>query len=117
MEQVTTNILLQNSATTNSNGVTAATNGYDRAMIEVRETGGGTATVTFKGSFDGTNFYAIGFQQIDATATPARTVTALSVSANTGHVYEILDRYPQIQAVVSAIAAATIVVRLYGTPL
>ena len=102
-------------ATANGAGTPANVPGYQRAiMVEFQETAGGTATVQFNGSFDGTTWYVVGHQLVSNTAAPARSVTALSVTANLTGVIQLLDAYPQYQAVISSIAAATLMVRLYG---
>ena len=102
-------------ATANGAGTPANVPGYQRAiMVEFQETAGGTATVQFNGSFDGTTWYVVGHQLVSNTASPARSVTALSVTASLTGVIQLLDAYPQYQAVISSIAAATLMVRLYG---
>lgn len=110
--------VLQNAATANGNGVAPDTSGFAGAqMIEIAETGGGTATVTIQGSFDGTNWYSVGYQQVDATASPARATGGISVLANSRHVYQVLDAYPQLRAPVSAVAGgANVTVKSYMIP-
>lgn len=109
-------IPMQTAALANGNGTSLQAQGTDSAIqIEIVETAGGTATVTFEGSFDaGTNWYAVGYQQIDATASPTRAVTGVSVGASSAHVYQILDPYPQLRARISAIAGSgSVTVRAY----
>ena len=106
--------VLQNSATANGNGTELEALGYDSAIqVEVQETAGGTCTLAFQGSFDGTTWYAVGYQQVDNTAAPARAVANISVTANMKHVYQIMDPYPLYPAVISAISSATVLVRAY----
>ena len=102
-------------ATANGNGNNADTFGIDSVInVEVNESNGGTCTLALKGSFDGTTWYAVGYQQIDNTATPARAVANISVTASSKHVYQILDAYPTYQAVISSIAgSANVTVRAY----
>lgn len=102
-------------ATVNGNGVLFAAAGYDSAIqIEVNESFGGTATLAFQGSLDGATWYAVGYQQVDNTASPARAVANISVGASSKHVYQILDRYPLYRAVVSSVSSAVLTVRAYG---
>jgi hypothetical protein len=109
---------LQSAAAANGNGTPAQTDGLDAAQqVEIVETNGGTCTVTFEGSFDGkfTNVYAIGYYQVDGTATLTRTVTGVSVTANSAHVYQLLDPYPQVRARISSVASTpSVTVRMYG---
>jgi len=84
--------------------------------VEVVETNGGTCTIALQGSIDGVNWYVLGYQLLDNTAAPARAIANLSVLANTHRVYQVLDPYFQIRAVVSAVAANPIVtVKVYAT--
>ena len=108
---------LQNAATANGNGTPVYVGGFTGAQqVEVRETGGGTCTLALQGSFDGTNWYAAGYQQVDGVASPARATANISVTANMAHVYQVLDPYPQLRAVVSASASETVTVKLYMVP-
>jgi hypothetical protein len=106
-------------ATANGNGNVVYTAGYNGAIIlEIQETAGGTATVALQGSFDKNTWYAVGYQQIDNIATPARAVANLAVAASVGHVYGVIDRYPFMRAVLSAVAGgAAVIVRLYCVPI
>jgi hypothetical protein len=110
--------VLQNAATANGNGTTADASGFSGAIaVEIAESAGGTATVTLQGSFDGTNWYSLGYQQTDGTASPARATGGISVLANARHVYQVLDAYMQIRAVISAVAAGgTITAKAYMIP-
>lgn len=111
----TTTYLLQNAATANGNGDTFDAYGYDSAIqMEVVEGNTGTVTLNFEGSFDGSNWYAVGYQQVDNVTVPSRAVSAVSVAQNSKHVYQILDPYPQYRARMSSIASATLTVRAYG---
>jgi hypothetical protein len=102
--------VLQNQAAANGNGTAIPSDQFPAGSIaEIVESAGGTCTVAFQGSFDGTNWYAIGYQKIDATASPARAVTAISVSASTGAVYQLLDSYPQVRAVIASVAGGAVV--------
>jgi hypothetical protein len=108
--------VLQNAATTNVNGGVADLEGFaGPVLFEVNETFGGTCTLTPQGSFDGTTWYTAGFQPVGATASPARTITAVSVTASMKQSYQLLDLYPQVRAVISAIAGGGVVtVKLYA---
>lgn len=105
-------------ATTTGNGHPINTQGYNGAIqLEVVETAGGTATVFFEGSFDGgTNWYQVGFYQIDGNASLTRTAASVSVTANMKHVYQMLDPYPKLRARISAITGATVSIRSYTIP-
>ena len=111
-------VFLQNAATANGNGTPAEVQGFTGAQqVEVRETNGGTCTVTLQGSFDGTNWYSVGYYQIDNNASLTRAVAAISVLATSAHVYQILDPYPQVRAAISSVASSPVVtVKLYGVP-
>ena len=102
-------------ATANGNGTSHNADDFVGAqIIEIRETAGGTATITLQGSFDGTQWYSVGYYQTDANASLTRTVTGISVTANAKHVYQVLDPYPQVRAVLSAVAGgAAVIVRGY----
>lgn len=109
-------VYMQQAATANGNGTSLPVEGVDSAIqLEVVETAGGTCTLALQGSFDaGANWYALGYQQVDNTASPARAVANLSVGANSAHVYQVLDPYPQMRAVISAVAGgASVSVRAY----
>lgn len=110
----TQNVLLLNGATTNKSAVLSMDGFIGAQAIEIQETAGGTVTVAITGSFDGTTFYAVGYQQVDNTASPSRAVANISVLANSKHVYQILDPYPQLEVTLSSISSATVNVRVYG---
>jgi hypothetical protein len=116
--QVTAFLTMQNAATSNGNGTVATVDGYNGAQqVEVAETAGGTCTLAIQGSFDNTNFYAVGYQQVDNTTTPARSVGNISVAASTRHVYQILDPYKYLRTVISAIAGGgTVTTKVYLEP-
>ena len=101
-------------ATANGNGTPADFLAGRAELVEVVESNGGTCTLTFEGSFDGTNWYVVGFQPVGNQATLTRTVTPLSVTANLKQTYQILDNYPQVRARISSIAgSANVTVKLY----
>lgn len=111
--------IFQNGVSANGNGTAIQTDGIDSAIqVEIVESAGGTATVTFEGSFDAaTNWYAVGYQQVNGVASPTRAATGISVTANSAKVYQILDPYPQLRARVSAVASSpTVTVRCYLVP-
>lgn len=92
-------------ATANGNGRVGDAGGIDAAQqVEIRETNGGTCTVNLEGAFDAVNgpWYAIGYQQVDALSSLARAIAGIAVAANSSHVYQILDPYPNIRARISA---------------
>ena len=102
-------------ATANGNGTPHNSDDFIGAQIvEIRETAGGTATVTLQGSFDGTNWYSLGYYQTSGNATLARAAGGISVTANSKLVYQVLDPYTQIRARISSVAGgATVIVRGY----
>lgn len=105
---------LQDAATANGNGTPLDSHGFDAAIqFEVVEGNTGTVTLNIEGSFDGNNWYAVGYQQVDNTAAPTRQVAAISVLQNSKHVYQILDPYPSYRARLSSISSATVTVRAY----
>lgn len=107
-------------ATANGNGTPAVVDGNTGAQqVEIVESGGGTCTVALQGAFDGSSgakWYAVGYQQIDAVATPTRAVANISVTANSAHVYQVLDPYAQLRAVISASSSETVTIRVYCIP-
>lgn len=114
---------LQNAATANGNGTAAIVGGYTGAIqVEIVESGGGTATVALQGALAqpgaaSPNWYSVGYQQIDGLATLARSVSAISVAANSKHVYQVLDPYVLLQAVLSSVAGGAVVtVKVYAVP-
>jgi hypothetical protein len=68
-------------------------------MVEIAAVGtvaGHAVTLQFEGSYDKTNWYLIGSQQVDATAAPTRTAAAFTLTpgnATLRHVYQLLDAY------------------------
>ena len=104
-------------ATVNGNGTTADCKGYATAQIlEIFETQGGTCTITIQGSYGGPNWYTVGYEQLDGQATLTRSVSAISVTANSAHTYKILDSYNLIRAVITSISGAGIVARIHLWP-
>ncbi len=113
-------------ATANGNGVLIETDGWNGAiMIEVVEISGGTATLTLQGTYDrigtaagaGSNWYNVGYQRVDGQNTVTRSAAAISVTATSKQVFQVLDLYPVMRAVISAIAGSgSIVVRAYLVP-
>jgi hypothetical protein len=101
-------IPLQAAAAANGNGSNGDLTGYGgSAAIEVLQTGTGSATLTLQGSYDGTNWYAVGYMQVDAVTNPVRSVAALAVTASPfAHVYVLLDTYNLYRAVISATAGS-----------
>jgi hypothetical protein len=101
-------IQLQAAAAANGNGINGDLTGYaGGATLEVVNTGSGTCTLTLQGSFDGVNWYAVGYMQVDAVANPVRSVAALATGASPStHVYSVLDTYNLYRAVISATAGA-----------
>src|SRR5436305_1417971 len=101
-------VVLQAAATVDGNGSIAAVAGYAGSqVIEITNTGTGTATITIEGSFDQATWYAIGSMQIDNVTNPLRAVAALTIGATTwSHVYTLLDQYSYIRARQSASTAS-----------
>lgn len=115
--QISQLLAMQAAATANGNGTAVPVDGCNGAQqVEIVESAGGTCTVTLQGSMDGTNWYGVGYQQVDAVASPGRSVSGISVLANSKHVYQVLDPYRQLRAVISAISAATVTVSVYLLP-
>jgi hypothetical protein len=113
-------LTLQAAATANGNGTAGDLTGYGgAAAVEVTQTGTGTATLTLQGSFDGVNWYAVGWAQVDGAATLARSVSTISATAAPfAHVYSLLDTYNLYRAVISATAGAiALTATLRGIPL
>ena len=79
----------------------------------------GPATLTIQGSFDGINWYACGYMQVDAVLNPARSVSPIAVTASPyAHVFQLLDTYNLYRAVISATAGSlTLTAILRGLPL
>lgn len=91
--------------TANTTSANLDTSGVDAALqLEVRESNGGTGTLNVDGSFDGINWYAAGYQQVDNNASLSRAVAAISITANSAHVYQILDPYPVMRLRLSSVA-------------
>lgn len=107
-------LYLQQAATTTTTGTTASADGFNGVQnVEIQETAGGTATIALQGSMDGTTWYAAGYQQVDGVNDPMRTVTAVTVAANSAHVYEVLDGYRFLRANITAISGASVNARVY----
>jgi len=115
-----TSLTLQNGAIGNGNGTTVNTSGLNGAqMVQIDQTGTGSCTVNLQGSYDGVNFFNIGYYQVDGVAAIARAVAALSITAGPfHHAYQLLDYYPQVRAPISATAGTlACTVKLYGVPI
>lgn len=113
---------LQSAATANGNGQSHDLAGLAGPLIvQIDNTdAAGSGTVLLQGSFDNVNWFALGYQQIDSIAAPSRAVVAFSVAAATHHVYQVLDHYPILRAVLSGMAGFTtggITVTANGLPL
>jgi hypothetical protein len=108
---------LQTAATTTGVGTQATVAGYNGAqLVEIQESAGGTATVALQGSNDGIVWYSVGYQQVDGVTSPVRSVGAIGVTANSQHVYQVLDAYRYLRANITAIAAASVLARVYAIP-
>lgn len=109
-------VVLLNGVSANGNSANQDTNGFLSAQqIEIVESNGGTATLTIQGTFDGTNFYSCGYQLVDNTASPARAVAGIAVTANSRHVYQVLDPYPYLRINVASVASSPVLtVKLYA---
>jgi hypothetical protein len=113
-------IQLQAASTANGNGSNGDLTGYGgSAAIEVLQTGTGSATLTLQGSFDGINWYSIGYMQVDGVTNPVRSFAALAVTASPfAHVYQLLDTYNLYRAVISATAGSLVLTAtLRGLPI
>lgn len=89
--------------------------GYETIYLELVEGGVGAATVSPQGSFDGVNWYNVGFQAVDNNATPARSVTAIALAQSGAHVYQILDKYQQYRLNITA-NAGSVTGKFYAIP-
>jgi hypothetical protein len=113
--------IMQNTSSANGNGQAAQVsglNGFQAVQIDNSDAAG-TATIAIQGSFDGVNWFAVGYQQVDNIAAPARSVSGIAVTAASHHVYQLLDYYPQVRCVQSAPAGFTgggITCTHYGIP-
>lgn len=107
---------LQTAQTGNANGVALASDGYKTLFLEVAEANVGTATLNLEGSYDGTNWYAVGYQRVDAQASPARAVTGFSVTQNGRFVLQVLDQYPNFRARTSG-NSGSVTVKAYALPI
>jgi hypothetical protein len=113
-------IPLQAAATTAGNGSNGDLTGYGgSAAIEVLQTSTGSANLTLQGSYDGVNWYAVGYMQVDAVTNPVRSVAALAVTASPfAHVYQLLDTYNLYRAVISGVAGSlALTATLRGLPI
>ncbi len=114
---ITQLLSLQAAATAASNGTTVNVDGFNGAQIlEIFETGGGTAAIALQGSMDGTSWISgVGYQQTDNIASPVRSVSNIAVAAGSRHTYQILDPFKYLRAVLSSPAGgAAVTVRLYA---
>lgn len=115
--QITSLLTMQNQATSNGNGQAVSVDGYNGLQnVEILEFAGGTGTITLQGSYDAANWHSVGYQQVDGVAAPSRAVAPISVTADSAHVYEVLDGYRYLRAVISNIASAQITARVYTMP-
>lgn len=117
-QQIPQLLVLQNAATANGNGSKVQAAGYTGCQqVEILETGGGTCTVTLQGSMDEATWYSVGYQQVDGIASPTRAVSAISVTADSAHVYQVLDPFQWLRAVVgSAAGGVAVTARVYMVP-
>lgn len=104
---------LQSAATAVGNGSAVYVGGYNGAqMVEVVNTGTGTATVLLQGSYgtlDGSGnqlWYPVGYMQIDNNSNPIRTAGSIAVAASSSHVYQVLDLYQQLECVVQSVTGS-----------
>lgn len=93
-------VTLQSAAAATGNGVVLACNNYETIAVQVNGTFVGT--VSFEGSIDGVNFYAVPF--INSAGTNATTATA------TGIFLSAADGYSSFRARVSAYTSGSITV-------
>jgi len=92
---------LQSAATANGNGIDFTVDGYGVSMLQV--TGTFSATITFYGSIDGTNFVAI-------SATDTNT-GAIGTTATAAGIFRVnCAGYQKVRAVISGYASGTITV-------
>lgn len=88
-------------------------------MVEVAENNVGGATLHLEGSYDGSNWYALGYYTIvsagTSQATLTRSVSTITVVQNDRYLYQILDAYPLIRARASA-STGSLTVGVYAVP-
>lgn len=118
--QGTLSLILQSAAAADGNGLTAPTDGYNGAqMVELQKTGAGTVNLIIEGSYDGTVWYNVGFQQVDGVAGVSRSASTIAVGAGAiNHVYQVLDIYPLLRTrLQGAVAPISVQTRIYAVPL
>lgn len=111
--------VLQLLSAVDGNGTPADTQGQaGPVMVEVSNTGSGTCSLTFEGSFDGLTWYALGYARVDGQASLAYAVTPVAVTASPfAAVYTMRDPYTRMRARQSASAGAVVLTAiLRGLP-
>ena len=105
-------------ATVNGAGLSGYAAGYlGSQVVDIQEVKGGTATVTIMGKMRHQGpWVLVGYQQVDGVVSPVRSVSPIAVTARSYHVYQILDPYRDIQAWVSSISSAGVIVCLQLWP-
>lgn len=108
----------QAAATADGNGAVADVAGLGGfLMLELNNTAAGTTTANVEGSFDGINWYALGYQQVDATAAPARAVTGIAVAGTSKHLYQILDHTTRLRVRLSGtVPTLALTATVYALP-
>jgi hypothetical protein len=110
---------LQTASTADGPGTIADTQGQaGPVMIEVAQTGTGTCTLTFEGSFDGITWYAMGYARVDNQAALTYAVAGIAVPAGPFNaVYTVRDPYTRMRGRQSATAGAVaLTATLRGMP-
>lgn len=96
----------QQAATADGNGPSVLVGGYSGAItLEVLNSGSGASTVNLEGSLDGSRWYPVGYQQIDATNNPSRSTAPIAAAPATQHTYAVLDSYNYLRTRLSGTAA------------
>jgi hypothetical protein len=115
---------LASAVTTTTPPAGVAVDGYNGAqvaeVVAVGTAGGQAVTFQLEGSLDNANWYIVGSQQVDATASPARAAAGITLTPGNGvtrHVYQILDAYKWLRINPTANTLGTgLTATLYAVP-
>lgn len=107
-QQEFTSFVLQSGATADGSGSHVSVGGFNGAqVVEIINTGSGSCNILFEGSMNGTTWHTMGYQQVDNTLTPARSISAIAVTANFDHVYQLQELYSLVRATISGTTGTT----------
>lgn len=111
--------VLQSAASADGPGAYADVAGLAGPItLEIVNTGAGASSLTLEGSFDGINWYACGYAQLDNQSNPQRAVGGISIGAAPfAHVYSVLDTYTRLRSRMSGTTGSpSITAALRGLP-